>query len=84
MQIEADVSALLYRGFSPPAALSSCHPPCPDFNPTLASIFQACGKFSVKNDQQEEIKEKKKWQEGETSAWGGADSFELKIKLTRV
>lgn len=32
------------------------------------------------------IKEKKKWRElrGEASAQGGADLFELKIKLTRV
>lgn len=73
LRIEADVSALLYRGFSPPARLSSCHPLLPGF---LLLPWQAfskpCKKFPVKNDQQEEMKgEKEMTERGETSPRGG-------------
>lgn len=62
---------LFHQGvFSIPAPLSSRHPRSPDFCPTLAGALQACRKFSVKMAKKEEIKEKKKWQRGERSAWG--------------
>lgn len=71
LRMEADVSALSYEGFSWPASLISS-PLLPQISALAWQAFsKPCRKFSVKNDQQEEIKEKKKSQKrGEKTAWG--------------
>lgn len=65
--------------------LSSCHPSCSDSCPTLAGLFPACRRFPVKKmTSKRKLKRKRNDRKRLDKCLRGADSFELKIKLTRV